>query len=240
MNMSNELTNQVVLVTGATGGIGSAIAKRIVAAGAKVAVSGRDADKLQSLQKELGGEVQTVVADVADEQAVADAADAVRKHFGRIDTLINVPGLSVPAQLAQMKVEDFDRIFNVNVRGMFLWAKHFLKDLDATRGGLILNISSVAGKNANPNAPAYCAAKAAANMLASGLALQCKQSNVRVSTISPGAVSTPGFWGSRPVPHEKFLKPDDVARIVEFVVALPPHIVLHDVVFEPMDMFKGK
>ncbi len=236
----NRLKDQVVFVTGATGGIGGAIARKLAAQGAKLAISGRDEQKLQQLKTELGGEVFAIVADTTDEAAVSRAMTEAKAHLGRIDTLINVPGLSVPAKLAEMHVADFQRIFDVNVKSMFLCSKHFLQHVDGERGGLIISISSVAGRAANPNAPAYCAAKAAVNMLSDGLSLQCKQANVRVSVVSPGAVSTKGFWGDRPVPHEKFLSPDDVADVVAYVAAMPAHIVLHDVVFEPWLFYKSK
>lgn len=237
--MSN-IANQIILVTGATGGIGGAVARQLSAQGAKLVISGRDGEKLKSLQDELAGEALAVEADVTDEASVKTMMQTAAQHYGRVDTLVNVPGLSVAAKLAEMDVADFTRIFDVNVKGMFLCSKHFLQQVDSERGGLIVSISSVAGRSANPNAPAYCAAKAAMNMLSQGLSLQTKQANVRVSIVSPGAVSTPGFWGDRPVPHDKFLQPDDVAEVVRFVVGLPPHMVMHDVVFEPWDFYKSK
>lgn len=236
----NHLKNKVCFVTGATGGIGEATARALHHAGAKIAISGRDRAKLDALKKELGQDVLVAPADVTDEPAVEAAIQSAVDHFGHIDTLINVPGLSVPGPLTDMKLADFQRTFDVNVTGMFLCSRHFVKRVDANRGGLIVSISSVAGRGANPNAPVYCAAKAAMNMLSAGLAMQTKQANVRVSIVSPGAVSTPGFWGDRPVPHEKFLKPHDVAEVVAFVVGQPAHVVMHDVVFEPWEFFKSK
>lgn len=236
----NRLKDQVVLVTGATGGIGEAIARQFSEAGATLAISGRDKAKLSSLRDALGGEVMAVAADVTNESEVAEAMASIKKHFGRIDTLINVPGLSVAAPIAEMDLADYQKIMDVNVMGVFLCAKHFVQQVDPDRGGLVISISSVAGKNANPNAPVYCTAKAAMNMLSQGLAMQVKKSNIRVSLVSPGAVTTPGFWGDRPVPHEKFLKPEQVADVVSFVANLPAGVVLHDVTFEPWEMFKNK
>lgn len=236
----DRIKDQVIFLTGVTGGIGQAIARQLSAAGAKLAISGRARAALEALAKELGADVFIAPADVTDESAVSKAIADAKQHFGRLDTLINVPGLSVPAKLAEMKVEDFQRTFDVNVRGMFLCSKHFLQHVDAERGGLIVSISSVAGKSANPNAPAYCAAKAAMNMLSNGLSLQYKQANVRVTLVSPGAVSTKGFWGDRQVPHDKFLQPDDVAGVVAYIVGLPEHIVVHDVVFEPWHFYRSK
>jgi len=182
-----KIKGKTIFVTGATGGIGEAVARQLHAAGARIIVSGRDQAKLDALAEALGGDCFAVAADVTDEAAVDRAIGAARDKLGPIDTLINVRGLSGPAQLAEMSVADFDRIFDVNVKGVFLCSKHFLRQVDADRGGLIVSISSVAGRNANPNAPAYCAAKAAMNMLSAGFSLQCKQANVRVSVVRPGA-----------------------------------------------------
>jgi NAD(P)-dependent dehydrogenase (short-subunit alcohol dehydrogenase family) len=235
--------SKVLFINGVTGGIGASVAERLAKPGAKLVVSGRDAGKLAAVADSLkgkGADVLAVTCDVTSEESVAAAFEQARAKFGGVDVLVNVPGLSVPAKLAEMNVEDFDRTFDVNVRGMFLCAKHFVRRVDPARGGLLISISSVAALTANPNAPAYCAAKAAVSMLAEGLALQTKAANVRVTTLSPGAVTTPGFWGTRPVPHEKFLKPADVASVVQFVIDLPASVVVHDLVFESFDFFRSK
>ena len=238
--MMNRIKDQIVFLTGATGGIGEATAVQLCEAGAKLAISGRNAEKLEALQAKLPGETFVAAADVTDESQVAQAIAKAGEHFGHLDSLINMPGLSIPGPLVELAVEDFQRMFDVNVKSMFLCSKHFLKQVDAERGGLIVNISSVAGKSANPNAPVYCMGKAAMNMLSDGFSLQCKQANVRVSLLSPGAVSTVGFWGDRKVPHEKFLKPADVAEVIAFTLGLPAHVLVQDVVFQPWDFFKSK
>lgn len=239
--MANDnIKDKVILLPGATGGIGAATARQLAAAGAKLVLLGRDSTKVNALRDQIGGDAIALTADITDEAAVSNAVTQAKGHFGHIDVLINMPGLSRPAKLWEMDVDDFDLTFNVNVKGMFLCSKHFVKQVDPQRGGLIVSISSEAGKQANPNAPAYCAAKAAMNMLSAGLAMQTKEANVRVSIVSPGAVTTPGFWRDRKVPHEKFLKPEDVANVITFVVGLPAHVVLHDVYFEPWEMFRTK
>jgi NADP-dependent 3-hydroxy acid dehydrogenase YdfG len=232
---------RVVFLTGATGGIGSAIARRLAAGGdVRLVLSGRDREKLEALAAELPAGTLLRVADVTDEPAIRQAMQSVRDELGAIDVLVNVPGMSIPAKLGQMELADFQRVFDVNVKGMFLASKHFVQGVDPAVGGLIVSISSIAAKSANPNAPAYCAAKAAMNMLSDGLSLQYKAANVRVTLLSPGAVSTPGFWGSRPVPHEQFLKPAEVAEVVAFVIGQPPNVLIQDVVFQPWQFYKSK
>jgi len=106
-------------------------------------------------------------------------------------------------------------------------------------GALVVNISSVAAKRANPNAPLYCAAKAALSMMADGLALQVGAKNIRVTTLSPGAADTQ-FWGTRKVPREKFLKVEDVVEVIRFVLTMPARVVFHDIVFESFDFWRSK
>lgn len=236
----NSIAEKIILVTGATGGIGGATARQLSGLGARLVISGRDAGKLADLEKQLDGEVLPVTADATDEAQVEAAYRSAIERYGRLDTLINVPGTSTPAQVAEMDTADFDRLLAVNVKSMFLFSKHFLRQVDPQRGGLIVSISSVAARSANAAAPVYCAAKAALNMLSDGIQLQGKKNNVRTSLVSPGAVSTPGFWADRPVPHEQFLRPEDVADVVAFVVGQPEHVVMHDVVFEPWKFYKNK
>ncbi|NJL32414.1 MAG: SDR family oxidoreductase [Phycisphaerales bacterium] len=217
----SRLSEQTFFVTGACGGIGGALVRKLAAAGAKLVVSDIDATKLEALAKELGPNAFPITADTTDENAVTAAMASAVQRLGYIDVLINVPGMSVPAKIWEMNLADYQRIFDVNVKGMFLCSKHFMKQTNPERGGLIISMSSIAGKTPNPNAPVYCAAKAAINMISGGLAMQTKQANVKVSIISPGSTSTKGFWGDRQVPHEKFLKPEDVADMICFVAGLP-------------------
>ena len=133
---------------------------------------------------------------------------------------------------------DYKLILDVNLMGTFLCAKHFIPLVDPERGGQIINTASMASKRANPNAPVYCAAKAAVAMLSQGLALQLKEKSIRVSTLNPGPTNTVGFWGDRPVPRDKFLRPEDVAQVVRFILGQPPHVLVHEVCFESFEFFK--
>ncbi len=237
-----EIRNQVVAITGATGGMGRAIAALLARDGAKLAIAGRDPEQVAMLEKDLAGQGTEVVSSVVDitvEDQVARFFAKAQQAFGRLDVLVNVPGVSIPGPIPAARLEDFERMFDVNVKGAFLAAKHFVGQVEESDGGLVINIGSMAAKRANPNAPLYCAAKAALAMMAEGLALQLAAKNIRVTTLSPGAADSQ-FWGTRPVPREKFLKVEDIAEMVAFILRLPPRIVIHDVAFESFEFLRSK
>lgn len=237
-----EIRNQVVAITGATGGMGRAIAALLARDGAKLAIAGRDPEQVAMLEKDLAGQGTEVVSSVVDitvEDQVARFFAKAQQAFGRLDVLVNVPGVSIPGPIPAARLEDFERMFDVNVKGAFLAAKHFVGLVEESAGGLVINIGSMAAKRANPNAPLYCAAKAALAMMAEGLALQLAAKNIRVTTLSPGAADSQ-FWGTRPVPREKFLKVEDIAEMVAFILRLPSRIVIHDVAFESFEFLRSK
>lgn len=237
-----EIRNLAVAVLGATGDMGRAIANMLARDGARLAISGRDPKKLGTLKTELEGVGATVFADVVDvteEVAVGRFFERAVDALGPLAVLVYTPGLSVPGKIPEMDATDVRRMLEVNVEGAFFAAKHFVGQVDPAAGGLAILLSSVAAKRANPNAPIYCASKAALAMMADGLALQAAARNVRVTTLSPGAADTQ-FWGNRSVPREKFLRVDEVAEVVRFVLQMPSRVVFHDIVFEPFDFFKTK
>jgi NADP-dependent 3-hydroxy acid dehydrogenase YdfG len=176
--------------------------------------------------------------DVTDEASVAAFFDSIKQKFNRADVLLNLPGMSIAAPVAEMAVESYDKIVDVNLKGLFLAAKHFIPLTVAERNPLVTFISSQAATRPNPNAPVYCAAKAAVSVFGQGLALQVMKNNIRVTSIKPGPVNTVGFWGDRPVPREKFMQASDVADVINFVLTMPAHLVMHEVSFESFDFFK--
>jgi NAD(P)-dependent dehydrogenase (short-subunit alcohol dehydrogenase family) len=237
--MSN-MQGKAVVITGAASGMGRAIAEALAADGARLAIADCDRPRLDQAAAELrrrSPDLLARVVDVTEEKSVADLFVAAQEQFGPLDVLLNVPGVSAVGPIADMPEADFERIIDVSVKGTFLGSKHFLSAVDPLHGGLIINFASMAAKRANPNAPVYCAAKAAVAMLSQGLALQAKDRNVRVTTLLPGPTDTT-FWGNRQVPREKFLQVEDVVAAVRFVLALPPHVVVHELAFESFAFFK--
>ena len=237
-----SIRERKIVVTGAAGDMGRAIVAMLAGEGAHLAIADRDAARLAELEREVvakGGKVVAAVVDVTAEEQVAGFMARAKAELGRVDVLLNLPGLSIPGQIPAAALADFERTFDVNVKGAFLCAKHFVPQVDEATGAQVVNFSSVAAKRANANAPLYCAAKAALASLSEGLALQVAAKNIRVTTLSPGAADTQ-FWGARPVPRQKFLKVDDIVEVVRFILTMPPHVVFHDIVFESFDFWRSK
>ena len=235
-----ELKGRVIVIPGASGGVGRALARRLANSGAKFAITSNDAEGLADQEKELKGlglDVMGKAIDAVDEAQVKAFFDDVKKTFGRMDVLVNLPGLSRTGKIWDMPTEDYDTIIDVNLKSIFLCSKHFVPHVDADASGLIVNIGSMASKRANPNAPMYCTAKAAVAMFSQGLALQLIEKNIRVTTMNPGPIDST-FWGNRDVPREKFMKPEDVAATIGFVIEMNPNVVFHDVSFESFLFFK--
>jgi len=207
----------VSIVTGGSKGIGLAIAHALLAAGGQVAISGRDDAALTQAAQALGAGALAVRADVRDP---ADAerlvAETVRR-FGGLDVLVNNAGVGRFANVADMSVEDWRLIVDTNLSGVFYCTRAALPELRRRGGGYIVNISSLAGKNAFAGGAAYCASKAGLDQFSEALMQEVRHDNIRVSYVMPGSVAT-GFAGHGGGEEWK-LRPDDVARVVVDLVS---------------------
>jgi len=228
-----DLKNKVAIITGASGGMGREISAMLAAKGVKLALFSNDAPALEALAASLAGKTEliTKVVDVCCEAEVEAAVAEAKAKLGAPEILLNLAGLSIPAKLWDMSVEDYMTTMDVNVKGTFLFSKHFANAVDAELGGQIISIGSMAAKRANGNAPLYCTAKAAVNMLSAGMQIQYKEKNIRVTTLNPGGADTP-FWGDRPVKRENLLKATDVAEVMEFVLTRESRVAFSEINFE--------
>jgi NADP-dependent 3-hydroxy acid dehydrogenase YdfG len=228
-----SLKNLVAVVTGASGGMGSEITRILAEEGVKLALFSNDAPALAALADELSKKTEVIskVVDVRDEAEVKAAIDEANAKFGAPDILLNLAGLSIPAKIWDMDVKDYNTTIDVNLKGTFLFSKHFANVVDVDRGAQIISIGSTAAKKANGNAPLYCTAKAAVNMLSQGMQIQYKEKNIRVTTVNPSGTDT-AFWGDRPVKREKLLTANDVAEIIVFILKCETRVAFSDVTFE--------
>jgi NAD(P)-dependent dehydrogenase (short-subunit alcohol dehydrogenase family) len=193
---SGVLRGKVAIVTGGSRGIGFAIAKALVAEAVDVAITGRSETHLSEARPELEaagpGRVETLRADVREYQDVERAVAAVVSRFGGIDIVINNAGIGVFTNVADMSVEQWSEVITTNLTGVFNTCHAAIPHLRTRGGGFIINISSLAGKNAFPGAAAYCASKSGLNAFSEALMQEVRYDNIRVSYVMPGSVAT-GF-----------------------------------------------
>jgi 3-oxoacyl-[acyl-carrier protein] reductase len=226
--MSKKLEGKIALITGGSRGIGAAIARRLAADGASVAVTySKGADAAASIVREIGlagGKAVAIQADAADAEAVRNAVETTVKTFGGLDVLVNNAGTAIPMPVEESTLADFDRLFAVNVRGAFVATQAALKHIKS--GGRIIMIGSCLGERVFlPGMAPYAATKGAIKMFAQGLARELGPRGITVNNIQPGPIDTDlnpasGEWAAGQkavVPLGRYGQPDEVAALVAFV-----------------------
>jgi NAD(P)-dependent dehydrogenase (short-subunit alcohol dehydrogenase family) len=187
-----ELKEKTAIVTGATSGIGRAVAVKFAAAGARVAAVGRNRENLDALQNEIermGRIVKTIRADVTDESAAQKIVETTVENFGQIDILINAAGIIGSGTIENTSLNDWDEMMNVNLRSVFALMQKTVPFLEKTKGNVV-NVSSVAGLRSFPGVLAYCVSKAGIDQLTRCASLELAPKQIRVNAVNPGVVVT--------------------------------------------------
>ncbi len=229
------LSGQVAAITGAGRGIGAAIARSLANLGATALLCGRTRLPLESTAKtiiELGGKAEAISCDVTSLESIDSAAQRIESSFGRLDILVNNAGIGgFGGPLHQLPPNDWDQILNTNLRGVYYAIRAFAPLIRA-RSGHIVNISSIAGKNALPNGAAYAASKWGLNGLSYSVAEELRAYNIRVSVICPGSTNTDlsPHAGKDPA---KMLRPEDVAHAVAMLVTQAPQSFVSEIILRP-------
>lgn len=221
------MTGKVAIVTGASRGIGAAAARAFAQAGARVVLAARDAQALESVARDIrsaDGNALVVPTDTGDPSAIAHLVDATLEAYGRLDAAFNNAGDGhMPTPLADIAVEDFDRVVRVNLRGIFLAMKYEIPAMLASGGGAIVNMSSTAGLMGVPGIASYVASKHGIIGLTKTAAVDYAQHNIRVNAMAPGPILThrlqnvPDAMRERmvgPVPMHRLGQPEEVAATV--------------------------
>lgn len=185
-----DLTGKTALVTGATGGIGGAIAKALHAQGAKVGISGRNTDKLEALSKELGERVVVLTADLSSDEAVQELVKRAEEELGQIDILVNNAGLTRDGLSMRMSDDDWQQVIDVNMTATFKLAKAVQRGMMKRRFGRIVNIASVVGVTGNPGQCNYVASKAGMIGWSKAMAAEVASRGITINCIAPGFIAT--------------------------------------------------
>lgn len=243
--MSNNIAGKVVVITGASSGLGEATARLLVAQGASVALGARRVDRLRSLADELtagGGKALAVATDVVHRDQVRRLVDTAVQAYGRIDVMINNAGLMPQAPLERLRVDDWDRMIDVNIKGVLYGIAAALPHMTQRKSGHIVNVSSVAGHKVGPGYVVYAATKHAVRVLSEGLRQEVKPHNIRTTVISPGAVASElpdsvtepdvaekirKFYANVAIPADSF------ARAIAFAIGQPEDVDVNEIVFRP-------
>jgi NAD(P)-dependent dehydrogenase (short-subunit alcohol dehydrogenase family) len=229
--MAGTLSGRIALVTGGGRGIGAAIAARLAELGATTTICGRTPRPLEQTARKI--QAEAAVCDVSDWKSVAALAERISGTFGRLDILVNNAGIGgFGGPLHTMPPEQWDSVLNTNLRGVFYTIRALTPIMISSGGGHIVNISSLAGKNALPNGAAYAASKWGLNGLSYSVAEELRAHNIRVSVVCPGSTHTDLS------PHEgkdpaKMLQASDIAHVVEMLVTQTEQSFVSEVLVRP-------
>jgi NADP-dependent 3-hydroxy acid dehydrogenase YdfG len=243
--MSTKIEGKVVVITGASSGLGEAAARLLSAEGASVVLGARRADRLQSLAGELnrnGGKALAVTMDVTRRDQVKTLVDAAVQKFGCINVMIHNAGIMPRAPLERLTVDDWVRTIDVNIKGVLYGIAAALPHMKQQKSGHMIFVSSVAGHKVGPDFAVYAATKHAVRVLAEGFRQEVKAYNIRATVISPGAVATElpnsvtepdiaenirKYYGEIAIPAESF------AQAVAFAMSQPEEVDVNEILFRP-------
>src|ERR1700676_1669123 len=242
--MGNNIEGKVVVITGASSGLGEAAARFLSARGATVVLGARRVDRIQALAQELtsgGGKALAIKTDVTHREQVQALADAAVQTYGRIDVMINNAGLMPQSPLDRLKVDDWDRMIDVNIKGVLYGIAAALPYMEKQKSGHIINVSSVAGHKVRPGGVVYSATKTAVRVISEGLRQEVKPYNLRTTVISPGAVDTelpnsvtePDIAETTRKVYELAVPAESFAPAVAFAMTQPEDVDVNEILYRP-------
>ncbi|WP_306151294.1 SDR family oxidoreductase [Roseovarius sp. MMSF_3281] len=243
--MSENIKGKVIVITGASSGMGEATARDLAAKGAKVALGARRLDRLDGIVKDItdaGGEAIAVATDVTKREDVQALVDTARDSFGRVDVIFNNAGLMPLSPLESLRIDEWDQMIDVNMKGTLYGIAAALPIFKEQKSGQVINVSSVYGHITVASGAVYCATKHAVRSLSEGLRQEVKDYNVRVTVISPGAVDTeltqhitePELGDNvRDFVSQIAVPASTMADMVSFAVSQPENVDVNEILFRP-------
>lgn len=244
-NMNNNIAGKVIVITGASSGLGEAAARELSSQGAIIVLGARRVERIQSLAKELskdGEKALAIPTDVTKYDEVKALVDAAVKTYGRIDVIINNAGLMPQSPLDRLKIDDWNQMIDVNIKGVLYGIAAALPYMKEQKSGHIINVSSVAGHKVRAGGAVYSATKHAVRVISEGLRQEVKAYNIRTTIISPGAVDTelPNSITEPDIAEnfQKFFKETAIpatsfARAVAFAISQPEEVDINEILFRP-------
>lgn len=242
--MADNIQGKIVVITGASSGLGEATARHLSEQGALVVLGARRFDRIQALAAELteqGPRAIAVQTDVTDSQQVKRLVDTAIEHHGRIDVMINNAGLMPHSPLERLKIADWDRMIDVNIKGVLYGIAAALPRMQKQNAGHIINVSSVAGHKVRPGSAVYAATKHAVLVISEGLRQEVKPYQIRTTVISPGAIATeladsitePDIAESVRKLYQIAIPADAFAHAVAYAISQPADIDINEILFRP-------
>jgi NADP-dependent 3-hydroxy acid dehydrogenase YdfG len=243
--MEDNISGKVVVITGASSGLGAAAARLLAARGAPVVLGARRADRIDALAAELsaaGGRALAATTDVTDAAQVRALVDRAVEAFGKVDVIINNAGLMPQSPLDRLRIDEWDRMIDVNIRGVLYGIAAVLPHMKAQKSGHVINVASVAGHKVRPGGVVYSATKHAVRVISEGLRQEVKPWNIRTTVISPGAVDTelPASVSEPDVAAgiqafyaDNAISPDSFAEAVAFAIGQPEAVDINEILYRP-------
>jgi NADP-dependent 3-hydroxy acid dehydrogenase YdfG len=242
--MSDNIHDKVVVITGASSGLGEATARRLAQEGARLVLGARRLDRLEALAAELqatGAQVAVQATDVTQAEQVQALVDLALDRYGRVDVMLNNAGLMPHSPLDRRRLEDWDRMIDVNIKGVLYGIAAVLPSMQAQQSGHIINVSSVAGHKVRAGSTVYSATKHAVRIISEGLRQEVKPYGIRTTILSPGAVATelPNSISEADVAenvrklYELAIPADAFARAVVYALSQPDDVDINEILFRP-------
>jgi len=233
-----QLQGKTVIVTGSSSGIGEGIAKGFAKEGANVVLAARREDKLSNLKAEIekqgNGRVLAVQADISNQKDVENIVIQATEAFGQVDVLVNNAGQMLAGQVTSGEVEEWERMIDVNLKGLLYNIHAVLPSMLERSSGHIINIASVSGFEVTKTSTVYSATKAGVRAISTGLEKELAKTGVRVTNISPGMVETPASTNNSWNPERKKLKPQDIANAAVYAVKQPAYVNVNEITVRPV------
>lgn len=231
------LQDKTAIITGASSGIGAQIAKELAKEGVKVVLAARSEDKLAKIAKTIekeAGQVLATPTDVSDRSAVEELVQRANEAFGTVDILVNNAGQMLTGTVCSGKVEEWEHMIDVNVKGVLYCIHAVLPNMLQQSSGHIINISSVSGFEVTKRSTVYSATKSAVRIISAGLEKELAQTGVRTTNISPGMVDTSLAQGSSWKEERKKLETKDISRAVIYALTQPSYVNVNEITIRPV------